>query len=222
MSKRRKRAQSQSFNLQSLPKQLQHINLNAAGIDIGSERHMVAVPEGRAEVAVREFGTFTADLVALAEWLQQCGVTTVAMESTGVYWIPLFELLERRGFEVKLVDARHVKNVTGRKSDILDCQWIQQLHTYGLLAGAFRPPDEICVLRSYLRQREMLTQTASMHIQHMQKALQQMNLLLHNVVSDITGVTGMKIIKAILAGERDPQVLASHRDKHCQRPPHDS
>ncbi len=137
MSKRRKRAQSQSFKLQSLPKQLQHINLNAAGIDIGSERHMVAVPEGRAEVAVREFGAFTADLIALADWLRQCGVTTVAMESTGVYWIPLFELLERRGFEVKLVDARHVKNVTGRKSDILDCQWIQQLHTYGLLAGAF-------------------------------------------------------------------------------------
>ncbi len=211
MSKRRKSAQSKSFNIRSLPKQLQHINLNAAGIDIGSELHMVAVPEGRDEVSVREFGAFTADLNALADWLQQCGVTTVAMESTGVYWIPLFELLERRGFEVKLVDARHVKNVTGRKSDILDCQWIQQLHTYGLLAGAYRPPDELCVLRSYLRQREMLTQSASKHIQHMQKALQQMNLLLHNVVSDITGVTGMKIIKAMLAGERDPQVLASHR-----------
>ena len=174
---------------------------------------MVAVPEGRDEVSVREFGTFTADLEALADWLKQCGVTTVAMESTGVYWIPLFELLERRGFEVKLVDARHVKNVSGRKSDVLDCQWLQQLHTYGLLAGAFRPPDEVCVLRSYLRQREMLTQAASMHIQHMQKALQQMNLLLHNVVSDITGVTGMKIIKAILAGERDPQVLARNRDE---------
>lgn len=215
MSKRQKKVQSKSFNVQSLPQQLRHINLNAAGIDIGSEHHMVAVPEGRAEVSVREFGAFTADLNALADWLQQCGVTTVAMESTGVYWIPLFELLERRGLEVKLVDARHVKNVTGRKSDILDCQWIQQLHTYGLLAGAFRPADELCVLRSYLRQREMLTQTASMHIQHMQKALQQMNLLLHNVVSDITGVTGMKIIKALLAGERDPQVLASHRDKKC-------
>ncbi len=215
MSKRKKKVQSKSLTVKSLPKQLQHINLNAAGIDIGSEHHMVAVPEGRAEVAVREFSTFTADLNALADWLQQCGVTTVAMESTGVYWIPLFELLECRGFEVKLVDARHVKNVTGRKSDILDCQWIQQLHTYGLLAGAFRPADEICVLRSYLRQREMLTQTASMHIQHMQKALQQMNLLLHNVVSDITGVTGMKIIKELLAGERDPRVLASNRNKQC-------
>ncbi|HLE61570.1 MAG TPA: IS110 family transposase [Pyrinomonadaceae bacterium] len=202
--------------MQSLPKQLQHINLNAAGIDVGSEQHLVAVPEERDKVSVREFGTFTADLNALADWLQHCGITTVAMESTGVYWIPLFELLERRGFEVKLVDARHVKNVSGRKTDILDCQWIQQLHTYGLLTGAFRPPDEVCVLRSYLRQREMLTQTSSMHIQHMQKALQQMNVLLHNVVSDITGVTGMKIIKAILAGERDPRVLARHRDERCQ------
>jgi transposase len=216
MSKRRKKSKLQSFDVQSLPAHLQHINLNAAGIDIGSERHMVAVPEGRDTVSVREFGTFTADLQALADWLQQCGVTTVAMESTGVYWIPLFELLERRGFEVKLVDARHVKNVSGRKSDVLDCQWIQQLHTFGLLAGAFRPPDEVCVLRSYLRQREMLIQTASMHIQHMQKALQQMNLLLHNVVSDITGVTGMKIIKAILSGERDPRKLARHRDERCK------
>lgn len=216
MTKRRKKAKSQRFKIANLPAQLQHINLNAAGLDIGSERHLVAVPEGRDEVSVREFGTFTADLEALAAWLKKCGVTTVAMESTGVYWIPVFELLERRGFEVKLVDARHVKNVSGRKSDVLDCQWIQQLHTYGLLAGAFRPSDEVCVLRSYLRQREMLRQTASMHIQHMQKALQQMNLLLHNVVSDITGVTGMKIMKAILAGERDPRVLARNRDERCK------
>ncbi|HSE34324.1 MAG TPA: IS110 family transposase [Pyrinomonadaceae bacterium] len=216
MAKRRKKAKSLRFKIASLPAQLQHINFNAAGIDIGSERHMVAVPEGRDEVSVREFGAFTADLEALAAWLKKCGVTSVAMESTGVYWIPLFELLERRGFEVKLVDARHVKNVSGRKSDVLDCQWIQQLHTYGLLAGAFRPPDEVCVLRSYLRQKEMLRQTASMHIQHMQKALQQMNLLLHNVVSDITGVTGMKIIKAILAGERDPRVLARNRSERCK------
>jgi transposase len=216
MAKRRKKAKSRSFKISNLPAQLQHINLNAAGIDIGSECHMVAVPEGRAEVSVREFGTFTADLEALVAWLKKCGVTTVAMESTGVYWIPVFELLERRGFKVKLVDARHVKNVSGRKSDVLDCQWIQQLHTYGLLAGAFRPPDEVCVLRSYLRQRGMLRQVASQHIQHMQKALQQMNLLLHNVVSDITGVTGMKIIKAILAGERDPRVLARNRDERCK------
>src|SRR5437868_11212888 len=220
MSRRRKKARNQNagwrnFKVQSLPKQLQHINVNAAGIDIGSEQHWVAVPEGRDEVSVRQFGAFTNDLLAIADWLEQCGVTTVAMESTGVYWIPLFEVLAARGFEVKLVDARHVKNVSGRKSDVLDCQWLQQLHTYGLLAGAFRPPDEVCVLRGYLRQREMLVQSSSMHIQHMQKALQQMNLLLHNVVSDITGITGMKILKAIIAGERDPQVLAEHRDRRC-------
>lgn len=216
MAKRRSKSKSKNIKVPKLPPQLQHMNLNAAGIDIGSERHLVAVPEGRDTVSVREFGTFTSDLEALTTWLKKCGVTTVAMESTGVYWIPLFELLERRGFEVKLVDARHVKNVSGRKSDVLDCQWLQQLHTYGLLAGAFRPPDEVCVLRSYLRQREMLIQTSSMHIQHMQKALQQMNLLLHNVVSDITGVTGMKIIKAILGGERDARVLARNRDGRCQ------
>lgn len=216
MSKRRSKAKAKNLKVPQLPKHLRHMNLNAAGIDIGSERHLVAVPEGRDTVSVREFGTFTADLQALAAWLKKCGVTSVAMESTGVYWVPLFELLERLGFEVKLVDARHVKNVSGRKSDVLDCQWLQQLHTYGLLSGAFRPPDEVCVLRSYLRQREMLIQTSSRHIQHMQKALQQMNLLLHNVVSDITGVTGMKIIKAILAGERDPRVLARNRDERCQ------
>ena len=216
MSQRSQKIRRRKFKVQNLPKQLQHINVNAAGIDIGAEQHLVAVPEGRAEVSVRQFGTFTADLQAIADWLAQCGVTTVAMESTGVYWIPLFELLERRGFEVKLVDARHVKNVSGRKSDVLDCQWLQQLHTYGLLSGAFRPPDEICVLRSYLRQKEMLTQASAQHIQHMQKALQQMNLLLHNVVSDITGVTGMRIIKAILGGERSPQVLARNRHGCCQ------
>jgi len=160
------------MRVSGLPKELQHVNLNAAGIDIGSERHFVAVPEGRDEVAVREFGTFTTDLQQLVNWLKDCGITTVALESTGVYWIPVFELLERAGFEVRLVDARQVKNVPGRKSDVLDCQWLQQLHTYGLLAAAFRPPDEVCVLRGYLRQREMLVESSAMHIQHMQKALQ--------------------------------------------------
>lgn len=213
MSLRKRRSK---YKVKELPKELAQVNLNAAGIDVGSEKHLVAVPEGRDGVSVREFGAFTTDLEALADWLAKCGVTTVAMESTGVYWIPLFELLERRGFEVKLVDARRVKNVPGRKSDVLDCQWLQQLHTYGLLAGAFRPADEVCVLRGYMRQREMLVQVAAMHIQHMQKALQQMNLLLHNVVTDITGVTGMKILKAIIAGERNPEVLASHRDRRCK------
>lgn len=200
----------------SLPAQLQHLNLNAAGIDIGATAHFVAVPPDRDPQPVRQFATFTADLYRLADWLTACGVDTVVMESTGVYWIPLFEILEERGFRVLLVDARHVKNVTGRKSDVLDCQWLQQLHTYGLLSAAFRPADEIVVLRSYLRQRTTLVQGASTHIQHMQKALQQMNVLLHQVVADITGVTGMTIIRAILAGERDPQVLAQHRDPRCK------
>jgi len=216
MSQRNKKPRKSQVSIDSMPKHLRHININAAGIDIGSDRHLVAVPEGRDKVSVRQFGAFTSDLHDMADWLERCGVTTVAMESTGVYWIPVFEILEQRGFEVKLVDARHVKNVSGRKSDVLDCQWLQQLHTYGLLRGAFRPPDEICVLRSYMRQREMLTQASSMHIQHMQKALQQMNLLLHNVVSDITGVTGMKIIQAIIAGERDPNVLAENRQENCR------
>ena len=216
MSQRKRKARKSKFNVNNLPEHLRHINLSAAGIDIGSDRHLVAVPQGSDDVSVRQFGAFTSDLHAIADWLKKCGVTTVAMESTGVYWIPLFELLELCGFEVKLVDARHVKNVSGRKSDVLDCQWLQQLHTYGLLQGAFRPSDEVCVLRSYVRQKEMLTQASSMHIQHMQKALQQMNLLLHNVVSDITGVTGMTIIKAIIAGERDPNVLALNRQKECR------
>jgi len=199
-----------------LPKHLEHINKMAAGIDIGSRSHFVAVPEGCADNCVREFKSFTSDLIALADWLEECGIETVAMESTGVYWIPLYELLESRGFEVLLVDARHVKNVSGRKTDVLDCQWIQELHTYGLLRGAFRPNEQICALRAYTRQRSMLVQHASSHIQHMQKALSQMNIQLHNVLSDITGETGMKIIRAIVKGERCPKLLALHRDKRCK------
>ncbi len=199
-----------------LPAHLQHLNLNAAAVDIGASSHFAAVPPGRDTTAVREFGTFTSDLHRLADWFQQCQVDTVVMESTGVYWIPLFEILEARGFAVQLVDARHVQNVSGRKSDVLDCQWLQELHTYGLLRGAFRPVEQIAVLRSYLRQRAMLVRYAAAHVQHMQKALQQMNVLLHQVVNDITGVTGLTIIRAIVAGERDPHVLAQHRDPHCK------
>lgn len=199
-----------------LPKHLRNINQHAAGIDIGSRSHFVAVPEGADEQPVREFSTFTGDLERLAEWLGSCGVTTVAMESTGVYWIPVFEMLESHGFEVRLVNARHVKNVPGRKSDVLDCQWLQQLHTYGLLRGAFRPVEQVCTLRAYVRQRGTLVRTSSSYIQRMQKALAQMNLQLHNVVADITGLTGMRIIKAILAGERNPDVLAAMRDKRCK------
>ena len=193
------------------------LNLNAAGIDVGATQHYVAIPEGRSEVNVRQFRSFTNDLYRLADWLIECGIETVVMEATGVYWIPLFEILEARGLEVRLVNARHVKNVSGRKSDVLDCQWLQQLHTYGLLQGAFRPAEEVCVLRAYLRQRALLVKCAATHIQHMQKALQQMNLLLHTVVSDITGVTGMKIIRAILGGERHAQVLAAYRDQRCKQ-----
>jgi len=199
-----------------LPKHLEHINRYAAGIDIGSKSHFVAVPEGTDEQPVREFSTFTADLERLAEWLISCGITTVAMESTGVYWIPVFEILESRGLEVKLVNARHVKNVPGRKSDVLDCQWLCQLHTYGLLHGAFRPADEVCTLRAYVRQRSTLINSCASYIQRMQKALAQMNIQLHNVVTDITGATGMRIIKAILNGERNPDTLAAMRDPRCK------
>jgi transposase len=185
---------------------------NAAGIDIGSASHYVAVPAERDDEPVREFKSFTADLHALADWLESCGVDTVAMESTGVYWIPLYELLDARGFTVLLVNARHVKNVSGRKSDVLDCQWLQQLLSYGLLRGAFRPTDAVCALRSLSRQREMLLRSQGRHVQHMQKALTQMNLQLANVISDVVGGTGQKILRAIVTGERDGYALAALRD----------
>jgi transposase len=189
---------------------------NAAGIDIGSASHFVAVPPDRDDEPVREFPSFTADLHAIADWLTACKVDSVAMESTGVYWIPLFELLESRGFKVFLVNARHVKNVSGRKSDVLDCQWLQQLMTYGLLAGAFRPAEDVCVLRALWRQRGMLLKTQARSVQHMQKALTQMNIQLANVISDVAGETGLKIIRAILAGERDGHVLAAMRNARIQ------
>ena len=182
---------------------------NAAGIDIGSASHYVAVPPDRDEQPVREFRSFTADLERLAEWLKACAIDTVAMESTGVYWIPLFELLEARGFTVLLVNARHVKNVSGRKSDVLDCQWLQQLMSYGLLRGAFRPAGEVCVLRALSRQREMLLRGQARYVLHMQKALTQMNIQLTNVIADVVGETGQRMLRAIVAGERDGQVLAS-------------
>lgn len=196
---------------------LKQINLNAAGLDVGDREIYVCVPEGRSEKSVRVFPTFTADLNALADWLQSCQVTTVAMESTGVYWIPVFQILEARGFEVYLVNAQYIKNVTGKKTDILDCQWIQQLHTYGLLHKSFRPDEQTCVLRSLVRHREMLLRYRASHIQHIQKALQQMNVKLTNVLSDVTGSTGMKIIRDILAGIRDPQQLSRHRDHRCRK-----
>jgi transposase len=195
------------------------IHPHAAGIDIGSKEHFVCVPPGSTANPVRSFGTFTADLEALGDWLQECGVTTVAMEATGVYWIPVFQILERRGWQVLLVNARQTKNVAGRKSDVQDCQWIQRLHTYGLLQGSFRPTEAHCVARTYLRYRDELVSARSTQCQHMQKALQQMNLQLTQVLSDVAGVSGLAIIGAILKGERDPVKLSGLVDRRVRATP---
>jgi transposase len=200
----------------SEPALLERINPHAAGIDCGAEAHYVAVPPDRTASPVRAFKTTTAELHELAEWLTGCGVTSVAMESTGVYWIPLYEILESRGLDVVLVNARHVRNVPGRKSDVQDCQWLQQLHSVGLLRGSFRPTAGIAALRAYLRHRETLVQSAAAHVQRMQKALVLMNLRLSLVISDITGATGMRILRDIVAGQTDPRILAQHRDVRCQ------
>ena len=181
---------------------------NAAGIDIGAREIFVAVPQGRDSEPVRSFPTFTQDLYNLVNWLKECNIETVAMESTGVYWIPLFQILEDTGFEVFLVNARHVKNVPGRKTDVSDCQWLQFLHSVGLLKPSFRPGQEVCAVRSLLRHRDSLVKLASTHVHHMQKALDQMNVQLHHVISDITGQTGLAIIDAILQGEYSPNKLA--------------
>jgi len=195
------------------------VNPNAAGLDIGSEEIWACVPEDRDPQPVRVFDTFTPDLYALADWLAACRIETVAMESTGVYWIPVYEVLEARGFRVHLVNARHLKHVPGRKSDLKDCQWLQYLHTCGLLRGSFRPEAELCALRAYLRHRATLLEHRAAHIQHMQKALQQMNVQLTQVLSDITGATGLAMLRAIVAGERDPVTLARFRDPRCARSP---
>jgi len=189
---------------------------NAAGLDIGASEIYACAPPDRIEEPVRVFGTFTVDLHTLADWLAACHVDTVAMESTGVYWIPVFELLEKRGFHVYLVNARHLKGVPGRKSDYRDCQWIQKLHSVGLLTNSFRPDGEMCALRAYLRQRADLLHHRAAHIQHMQKAFQQMNIQLSQVLSDVTGETGLAIVRAIVAGERDGVKLAQLRDHRCK------
>lgn len=185
---------------------------DAAGVDIGATEIFVAVPPDRDPQSVRSFQTFTEDLIALADWLLGCRIRTVAMESTGVYWIPLMQILEARGLEVFLVNARYAKNVPGRRTDVADCQWLQYLHSVGLLRASFRPAPEVCAVRSLLRHRDGLVGLASHHVQHMQKALDQMNLQLHHVISDITGTTGLAIIDAVVAGERDVNKLASLRD----------
>src|SRR5262249_17634066 len=210
-------------------KRLRLTHPHAAGIDVHSQVHWVAVPAEDAPPPpaahppnpppqAPSFGTCTADLIALADWLRQCGVQTIAMESTGIYWIPLFELLESRGFEVYLVEPRQARHAPGRpQSDVLDCQWLQRLHSYGLLTASFRPAEQVVVLRSYLRQRQMLIPYAAQHVQHMQKAMEQMNVKLTEVVSNITGVTGMAIIQEILGGQRDPLQLAKRRNGQCKR-----
>jgi transposase len=191
------------------------VNPHAAGLDIGSDEIWACVPDDRDAEPVRRFGTFTPDLYALADWLAACRIEMVAMESTGVYWIPVYEVLEARGFRVSLVNAHHLKHVPGRKSDVKDCQWIQYLHTCGLLSGSFRPEAEMCALRAYLRHRATLLDYRAAHIQHMQKALQQMNVQWTQVLTDITGTTGLAIIRAIVAGERDPVTLARFRHPRC-------
>jgi transposase len=198
------------------PSVLDRINPNAAGIDCGSAEHYVAVPPDRSPSPVQSFKTFTSDLLRLADWLVACGVTSVAMEATGVYWIPVYEILEARGIDVLLVNARHIKNVPGRKSDVSDCEWLRELHSVGLLRGSFRPTDAIVALRAYVRHRQTLVESAGTYVQRMQKALVQMNVQLPLVVSDITGVTGLKILRDIVAGHRDPQHLAGHRDYRCR------
>lgn len=189
---------------------------NAAGIDLGAEEIWVAVAAEGDQNSVRRFEAFTQDLKAIVQWLVDCGVQSVAMEATGVYWIPLYQLLEDAGLKVCLVNARHVKNVPGRKSDVRDCQWLQYLHSVGLLLGSFRPAQTICATRSIYRYRQNLLSLAAQHVQHMQAALEQMNIKLHHVIDDLSGLTGQAIVAAILSGQRDPVQLAKLRDKRIR------
>ena len=205
-------------NRKRQPRSLKIIEPNAAGIDLGSREHWVAcppLPDGSPNV--QSFSTTTPGLLRLADWLEQQQIITVAMESTGVYWIPLFEILDSRGFDVHLVNARQLSHVPGRKTDMIDCQWLQLLHACGLLRGSFRPGDDICRLRALIRERNTMVDQRSDWVRRIQKSLDQMNVCVHHAVSDITGVTGMAIIRAIVNGERDPQVLASLRDRRCRK-----
>ena len=208
----RKQRREMMRQMQSEDLNLEVVHPHAAGIDIGNESHYVAVPPSRDPQPVRCFGCATAELKRMAEWLKQCGIGTVAMQSTGVYWIAVYEILEAAGLEVYLVNARETKNLPGRKTDVQESQWLMKLHTYGLLRNSFRPSQEIRTLRTYWRQRHDLVRSTGRHIQRMQKALTQMDIQLANVISDISGVTGQAILKAILDGERDPRQLAAHRD----------
>lgn len=215
---RRRKPQAKAALHAAAVDELTIIHPNAAGIDISVDELWVSVRADRDPEPVRKFGMTTPDLFAVAEWLKACGVETVAMESTSVYWIPLYEILEARGFKVYLVNARQAKNLPGRKKDETDAQWLRRLHTFGLLNNSFRPAEEMCAVRAYWRHREELIEHRAAHIQHMQKALHQMNVRLSPTVTDITGVTGMAILRAILAGERDPEQLAALRDPRCAKP----
>jgi transposase len=212
----RKQRREMMRKIQSADLSVEVVHPHAAGIDIGNESHYVAVPPDRDNQPVRRFGCTTAELKAMADWLNQCGICTVAMPSTGVYWIAVYDILEAAGLEVYLVNARDTKNLPGRKSDVQESQWLLKLHTYGLLRNSFRPSQEIRTLRTYWRQRNDLVQAAGRHIQRMQKTLTQMNIQLANVLSDVSGVTGQAIIQAILDGERDPHKLAELRDPRVQ------
>ena len=212
----RKQRRETMRKIQSEDLSLEVIHPDAAGIDIGNESHYAAVPPSRDSQPVRCFGCTTAELKAMAAWLQQCRIRTVAMQSTGVYWVGVYDILEQAGLEVYLVNARDTKNLPGHKSDVQESQWLMKLHTYGLLRNSFRPSQKIRTMRTYWRQRNDLVQSASRHILRVQKALTQMNVQLANVLSDISGVTGQAIIKAILAGERNPHKLAEFRDPRVQ------
>ena len=212
----RKQRREMMRKIQSEDLSLEVIHPDAAGIDIGNESHYVAVPPSRDSQPVRRFGCTTAQLKAMAAWLQQCGIRTVAMQSTGVYGIAVYDILEQAGLDVYLVNARDRKNLPGRKTDVQESQWLMKLHTYGLLRNSFRPSQQIRTMRTYWRQRNDLVQSAGRHIQRMQKALTQMNIQLANVLSDVSGMTGQAIIKAILRGERDPYKLAAFRDCRVQ------
>src|SRR4030088_1096261 len=209
----RKQRREMTRKIQSEDISLEVIHPNAAGIDIGNESHDVAVPPTRASDPVHRFGCTTAELKEMAVWLKQCAIRTVAMQSTGVYWIAVYDILEQAGLEVYLVNARDTKNLPGRKSDVQESQWLMKLHTYGLLRNSFRPVQEIRTMRTYWRRRDNILQEAVSHIQRIQKVLTQMNIQLANVLSDVSGVTGQAILKAILAGERDPHELAGFRGR---------
>lgn len=218
MSKYTRKSLKESIKIKkaSLASDLPIIQTNACGIDVGGESIFVCVPRDRDPTPIREFSSFTADLRDMAEWLKKCNITTIAMESTGVYWVPIFEVLDERGFDVHLVNAHHVKNVPGRKTDVSDAEWIQRLHSFGLLSGSFRPSDEVVVFRNYVRHRNTLMQRGADQLNYAQKALEQLNIKLGFVISDISGSTGTKIIEDIIRGERDPLKLALHRDPRCR------